>query len=368
MIKIFHTSDLHIGMTFKAYPDIREKLIEARYRCLERLIEISNKNRCDLFVIAGDLFDSIFIPKKNVLRVLSILNGFNGRLILILPGNHDFILPDGLQLWSSFKENSPDNILLLEKTEPYSLKEEYEIDVCIYPAPCGSKNSSENSIGWIMNTPKDENVRLHIGVAHGSLEGVSPDFYEKYYPMKKEELLRCGLDMWLIGHTHIQYPSSFKAHENIFYAGTPEPDGFDCNHEGKAWILEIGDDKVITPISVSTGQYRFLHEEFSLNNEDDIERLKVVYLSDKYRNSLLKLRLSGRLKEDLYKEMLEVLNLIKRHIFYVDLVDEVKKQITIDVINEEFTEGSFPHRLLMSLLGEPDALHLAYDLIKEIKR
>lgn len=368
MLKIFHTSDLHIGMTFRAYPDpeIREKLINARFECLERLIDISNKNQCDLFIVAGDLFDSVFVPKNYVLEVSKILKGFQGKLILILPGNHDFILSDQSSLWSYFKDNSDDNVILLERNEPYYLTD-YELDVCLYPAPCSSKNSSESSIKWILDFKKNKDVKLHIGIAHGSLEDVSIDYEGKYYPMKKDDLLKCGLDMWLLGHAHIQYPDDIRSMSNIFYAGTPEPDGFDCKHEGKAWILEIEDNKFIKPVSISSGKYRFLYEEIFMNDGKDIEKIKELYSSRKYKDTLLKLRLKGRLKEDLYNEMLEVLKVLKVQLLYVNFIDEVEKEITIDIINNEFTEGSFPYKLLTSLLDDPEALHMAYDLIKEVK-
>ena len=53
-LKIFCTSDLHLGMKFANYPDhIRESLVEARFKTLESLVEKANREKCDLFIVVG---------------------------------------------------------------------------------------------------------------------------------------------------------------------------------------------------------------------------------------------------------------------------------------------------------------------------
>ena len=41
-------------MKFAGYPAIQNELINARYDKLEKMGEIANEERCELFVIAGD--------------------------------------------------------------------------------------------------------------------------------------------------------------------------------------------------------------------------------------------------------------------------------------------------------------------------
>ena len=41
--KIFHTSDIHLGMKFASYEgEVQEKLVEARFECLSRLVSAAN--------------------------------------------------------------------------------------------------------------------------------------------------------------------------------------------------------------------------------------------------------------------------------------------------------------------------------------
>lgn len=357
-------------MKFGGYPEVQAELSEARFKTLEKLIEYANKEKCDLFVVAGDLFDRVSVAKRDVIRAAQTLSEFQGRLVVVMPGNHDFITKAHTDLWADFKDNAGDNVKLLEKMEPYTLNH-YDLDVNLYPAPCDAKHSSENYINWIKEYGKDEGVKYHIGIAHGSLEGFSPDFDKRYYPMTVPELLGCGLNLWLMGHAHIQYPEKPGTLDKIYYPSTPEPDGFDCTHEGRAWILEIDNEKKILPKKISTGTYRFLHHELQVNNSTDIERLKNRYSSEEHSRVLLRLKLKGRLPKGEYRNLSELKGIMERQLFYLQFdYSEVAEEIGVEDINREFTEGSFPYRLLTTLVENNDyaALQAAYGLILEVKK
>jgi DNA repair exonuclease SbcCD nuclease subunit len=82
-IKIFHTGDIHIGMRFNKYPEeVMNTLRQARIDVIENMVDIANKNGCNLFVIAGDLFDKTTgIDKKTIGLVAKHLN----LLVTVLP-------------------------------------------------------------------------------------------------------------------------------------------------------------------------------------------------------------------------------------------------------------------------------------------
>ena len=77
--KIFHTSDIHLGMKFASYEgEVQEKLVEARFECLSRLVSAANKHRCDLLVVAGDMFDRVTVAKRNIVRAAAVFADFVG--------------------------------------------------------------------------------------------------------------------------------------------------------------------------------------------------------------------------------------------------------------------------------------------------
>jgi exonuclease SbcD len=371
-LKIFCTSDLHLGMKFANYPDhIREPLVEARFKTLESLVEKANLDKCDILIIAGDLFDRISVAKGDITRAAQTLDEFQGQLVTVLPGNHDYIEPDKTNLWTYFDGHSGDRTLVIRERRVFSLAS-YNLDVNLYPGPCHAKHSSENAIGWIKDIEKDENVTYHVGIAHGSLKGFSPDFDKTYYPMTVEDLEGCGMDLWFLGHTHMQYPITPGPMDRIFYAGTSEPDGFGCSHEGKAWIVEIDEDKKTHARSISAGTFRFLQDQTEVHTIDDVEALKTRYASPEFKKTLLKLKIKGRIPEDAYHFLTATREAIEKQVFFLHWDDSlITREITPTDINKMFSKDSFPYTLLMTLSKKEEdfeALQEAYDLMNEVRK
>lgn len=368
-IKIFHTADIHLGMKFANLPEVQQELIEARFGSLKKMVDTANREKCDLFVLAGDLFQKIAVAKRDIIRATQIISEFEGALAIVLPGNHDFVSSPKDEPWSTFRDNCGDTVLLLADATIYDLNT-YNIDAFIYAAPCNAKHSEENRIAWIESAEPEKPDGLRIGIAHGSLEGFSPDFDKRYYPMSLSELRESGIDLWLLGHTHLQWPARPDTGDTIFYAGTPEPDGFDCSHEGTAWILTIDDNKKIIPESIQTGTYRFIEESALLNSVADIEKIRKRFNSVDMGRTLLKIKLNGRLSRNDIETLRELGMQLEKEFFYCNWNDSgITEEITEELIKKEFTEGSFPSKLLNELLRQdsPEALHMAYELIQEVR-
>jgi DNA repair protein SbcD/Mre11 len=367
-LKILHTADLHLGLKFSGYPDVQSELSEARFEVLDRLICKANSEKCDLFVLAGDFFDRVTIAKRDISRCVDILNEFDG-LVVVLPGNHDYISSQS-ELWDYFVAHIGDRVIVLDKKEPFSL-DHYDLDVTLYPGPCTAKHSSENAVGWVETVHKDPNTKYHIGVAHGNIEGLGIDERQNYYPMTRAELLGYGLDLWLLGHIHVPFPTGETSSERIYYSGTPEPDGFDCRHSGYAWLIELDDEKRINGQRISTGKYQFTHDEHEVRTSEDLAKLKKHYTDTDRTNMLVKLKLTGRLPRETYAELETIKSLISDHVLYLQWDDnDVAIEITIDVIDQEFTQDSFPHKLLAALasnLEDAEALQIGYEMIQEVK-
>ena len=372
-IRIFHTADLHLGLKFTRAgypPDLRARLVGQRMKTLSAMVDLANEGDCGLFVIAGDLFDNPRVAKGLVRQTAETLARFEG-VVVVLPGNHDYAQEDD-PLWAPFVNALGEGHNLLRREEPCDLTGQ-EIPLVLFPGVCGSRHSPENSVGWISRALEDlaldDEVR-RVGVAHGSLEGLSPDFSQDYFPMTRAALEAIGMDVWLLGHTHVRHPDRdrFKD-ERILFAGTPEPDGFDCRHGGHAWIVEISETGAVSGESVPTGVFRFRTVEHSVACEADIVALKAEFTSFDKKRNLVKLRMTGRLPAELFDARGKLLASLEKCALYLenDLSDLLKEIRTAD-IEREFTEGSFPARLLKGLSGEdgdPEALQMAWELVKE---
>jgi hypothetical protein len=285
---------------------------------------------------------------------------------LILPGNHDY--DNGMiELWTSIRDNLPERVLIINEEKTYSL-DDYGIEATIYPAPCHAKHSETNNLGWIKEESIDED-RFNIGIGHGAITDISPDLNNQYFSMTLEELNRTPLDLWLIGHTHIIYPTNESVRDvKVFNPGTPEPDGLDCKHKGHAWIISIDDDKKIIADRIMTGTYKFIDKEYEVEDKDDLDDLMNELLLDNPEMTIARITLKGRIDEDTMDYYKEVYDNLNNHLaFLMTDVNDLGIKITTDKIHKEFSDGSFPQELLMSLSNDEDTLQLAYELIMEVR-
>lgn len=382
MLKILASADYHLGMKFAGYPEVQEKLAEARFLTLERLVATANEQGCALFLIAGDLFHRVNVSARDVQRASAMLSRFQGQLVAVLPGNHDFFTGASSTLWSRFSEGAGDRILLLREHKVFDL-DHYDLNIRLYAGPCDSKHSQINAITWMaeQNTSyasAQAEVGLSIGVAHGSIEGISPDAQGLYFPMKRGELADAPVDLWIIGHTHRQHPSEESRNNTgvsksplVLIPGTPEADGFDCSHGGTAWMIEVDEKKQIRIESLSTGTYRFVQEEHSLESADDVQHLEKRLGAEEMERTLLRLKLSGRISSGQLLELRQGLREAEKSMFFLQIDDSLLlERISEQTVEAEFTEGSFPYRLLKNLIAAEDfeALQTAYTLLQEQKR
>ena len=367
-LKIMHTGDVHLGMKFNHYPEISNELEEARFKALENVVKTANQKKCNILAVAGDLFDKINIKESEILKTIDILDKFAGDVILILPGNHDY--SDQLnQLWQKFKQHLRGRILILDQEKVYPLAD-FGLEAAVYPAPCDSRLSENNKLGWLKDSDKRDQYKFNIGLAHGALAGFSPDLNDSYFKMTKDELLSLEMDLWLLGHSHIPYPE-FKSVKNhkIFNNGTPEPDGMDCSHPGYAWYIELADNKAISAERIITGNYHFSDLVFEVNSKSDLINAVGKIKADSPENKILRLKLKGKLSRDDFRDKDKYLTEIRDKCFYAQ-IDQKALNIKIDkeLIADEFAVNSFPYQLLTELEDQDQALHLAYMMLKEVQK
>lgn len=367
-LKIMHTGDVHLGMKFNQYSRISSELESARYQALENVVIEANQRHANLLAIAGDLFDKANIKTVNIKKTIEILDKFAGDAILILPGNHDY--SDGITaLWDEFKTEIKGRMIILNEEKIYNLHD-FGISAAVYPAPCDSKLSSQNKLGWIKNLDKRPNADYHLALAHGALAGFSPDLNDDYFKMTKEELLNLDMDLWLLGHSHLPYPEKKNVKmQKIFNNGTPEPDGMDCRHAGSAWYIELDEEKKVKAEQIKTGNYHFSDLEAEINSQLELENLISEILNSDPENKILRLQLKGELPRQDFLEKDKYLAELRDSCFYTKL-DQSGLNIKIDrdLIRDEFSENSFPYQLLIELEDNNQALHLAYKMLKEVQQ
>src|SRR5690625_5521353 len=98
-----------------------------------------------MLVIAGDLFDKTWMKVSEIRRAAQMVSRFEGKAVLVLPGNHDYITPESA-LWERFRVEAGKKILVLDRKEPVDLSD-YGLDAVVYTGSCHATNSAGDDIG-----------------------------------------------------------------------------------------------------------------------------------------------------------------------------------------------------------------------------
>jgi DNA repair exonuclease SbcCD nuclease subunit len=354
-IKIVHTADNHIGISYNTVGQAKAELVKERLDSLKRIVDYGNEENANYLVIAGDLFDVTKLNKSRTTEVIKILKCFNEKVIII-PGNHDFYIDETDSLWHYFKLNiDAEKIVILDQYEVY-VDTIGDQEVRFYPAACRTLHSQDNMIGWVKNEEKNPNA-IHIGIAHGNVDGLGRDEDGKYFNMKAEELNGAGVDFWLLGHIHVPYPTQETINTNpgYFMSGTHMPDSWKSTNVGNAWIIDVDDSKNVKAKRFRPSNFIFKVINTDLRSITDIDALKIQLSNCDKKNTAVRLNLTGilvdseiKVLEDLFKEC----NDKRAGFVHFEGNKFIKRKIDIEAINNEFVIDSLPHILLSELLKE----------------
>ena len=368
-IRIVHTADNHIGISYNTVSQAKSQLVQERLDSLKRIVAEGNKVGANYLVIAGDLFDVTKVNKTRIAEVAKILKGFNEKVIII-PGNHDFFIDEVDALWNVFKTNiDAEKILVLDQYEVL-IDTVGDQEVRFYPAACRTLHSDQNMIGWVVNEEKPMNS-INIGIAHGNVVGLGRDEDDKYFNMSEIELKAAGLDFWLLGHIHVAYPTLNEVSTNpgYFMSGTHMPDSWKSKNKGNAWVIDVSADKKVKARKFQPSEFSYKVIDKDLRSSIDIDDLKTELFQCK-KNTAVKLNLTGTLVDQDLGTLNMFIKVCKDDFIHFEENKFIKTKIDLTTINNEFVQGSLPHTLLTELLNEdPDGLsiQMAFETIQRIK-
>jgi len=374
-IRIVHTADNHIGLPFKQYPaEVAGRLVEERFSALDRLVAAANSREAHFLVVAGDLFDTTRVRVADIDRAATLLRGFAGLAVIVVPGNHDHYAGPETEVWKRFlKATEADaHIDLLVKPAVQS----YDVDgqaVHFFPCPCPSKTGGESTIEWVGEAARGHAGSLRIGIAHGNVTGLGLDAEGRYFTMEPAALEAAGVATWLLGHIHVPFPTSETGERSpYFMAGTHTPDSLRCRHAGSAWSIECDGDRVTRYERLAAGRVGFQRLEQEVVSVGDVADLVRTCGEIDAPSTVLDLRLSGRLSTAERTHLTaEIDRLRPAFLNLTDDLGDIHDRIDAAQIEERYRSGGLAQRLLSALLEDadhPDAATLAHQLIEEVSR
>jgi DNA repair exonuclease SbcCD nuclease subunit len=214
-------------------------------------------------LVAGDLFDTDTPTAKTLLEPLERMKRAESAQWHILPGNHDPHRPQGV--WDRVRAAGlPPNVRLHLTATPQELG-----SAVLLPAPLTRKSDVRDLTEW-MDTSATPSGAIRIGLAHGSVVGFQSEG-EANNPIDPKRPGRAGLDYLALGDWH----RTVRIGERVWYAGTPEPDRFGSQQEGKALVVDIAGPGALPVVSEHvTGRYRWRQSEERVDGPEAVQDME----------------------------------------------------------------------------------------------
>lgn len=228
MIKLIHSSDLHLGKPFGRFPeDVRVRLRQARADVLPKLASLAKDHAASHILLAGDTFDQT-TPAPSVIRqALNMMRAADHVTWVLMPGNHDHA--NATELWRQVAQDAPSNVALQLEPQPYRLNAQ----ATLLPAPPTERNPGRDLTDWFDAAATADALR--IGLAHGSITDFESSEDGASSVIAPDRARRAGLHYLGLGDWHGQ----LQIGPETWYSGAPEADGFKHAQTPSVLLVEI---------------------------------------------------------------------------------------------------------------------------------
>lgn len=214
MIKFLHAADLHLDSPFASLPPQQAGERRAEQRALlTEIVELCNRERCDLLLLSGDLFDSDNAYQDTIDALVRALRTCSAR-VFIAPGNHDFYSPGSPYATAQWPENV--HIFRNPAIESVVIP---ELGCEVYGAAFTGANAPSLLNGFRV---RDDGL-LNLMVLHG--DATQPD--SPYNAVTRSQIADSNLDYLALGHIHALQTPEPVGKTTYAWPGCPMGRGFD---------------------------------------------------------------------------------------------------------------------------------------------
>ena len=226
MLSILHTADFHLDAPFAALTPEQGAVRRGQQRqLLLQLAELCRKERGDLWLLSGDVFDGDAVRPETV-DAMKAAFAACGAQVCIAPGNHDPYTADSV--WH--RQTWPENVHIFSGSmEAFSFPELH----CRVWGAAFRSSCAENLLRPI---PEAQDGFWEIGVFHGD-----PVYPGNYHAISKETLQTCGLDYLALGHIHKTSLPQQLGRTYYGWPGAAAARGFDETGPRYAFWVQLSD-------------------------------------------------------------------------------------------------------------------------------
>ena len=346
-MRILHTGDLHLDSAFSAFGvKDAEKYRELGRTLLKNIFECASCEKCQMILIAGDLFDSRFVSNDTKALFLSLVRSAKIPVV-IAPGNHDSFGENSF--YANIQKENVENLFIFNAPQVQVFDFD-ELRTRVVGYAFTSSVLSENPL--LSMDALEDNGYLKLLCAHTDTS--SP--LSRYAPISYTELSRFGFAYSALGHIHNQ---SYEDTTNrIQYCGFAEGRSFDELGEGGILIADVDEYECsVKRIKISTRA--FYIENFNVGSDvDSLEENVCKFISDKAfpENSYLRLNVLGNADIQTVKSLKSATEKIveRTGLEYLEIIDSTLPIYDGKYLEKDVTIRGEVYRMLLPKLTSAD--------------
>ncbi len=348
-MKIFHCADLHLESPFSALSAL-EALKRRRELCsvFVSITEYAKKEKVELFLIAGDLFDTFRISDETKNTVKEALSSLPCKVV-ISPGNHDKYIKGGF-----FSELDEFENIFVFKSDELGRFDFDDIGISVSGYAFTSDIYEKNPLSGDV-CPSDSNI--NILCAHGDTLNV---VNSQMAPLNVSEIAEKGFTYAALGHIHKPGEPKVVGGCTVAYSGFAQGRDFGECGLGSANLVEIDKNtKKVKIEKLSFSNTRYEIEKLDISgcekDADVIKKIENTISTRSYDGTVcLRVILSGAVSRDYTPSCRR----IEKHegfssLKLIEIKNETSPVLGLEEFERDLTlKGEF-YRLLLPKLSSP---------------
>ncbi len=267
MLRLIHTADVHLGARHDDLGEQAAAQRERQFAAFKAAVDLALAEKVDLFLIAGDLFDSNVQPRRSVERVAAELKRLAGARIrtVIIPGTHDVY--DKASIYRAYDlpglaGNGPTDDLVTVLDPDHPSVHLATCDVVVFGPVFATKRAPHSPLRDLHASLDQTAATWRIGMVHGAIAIPGRTDGDEVV-ITTEEIAATGLDYLALGHWH-SAQTGRAGTVTYAYAGAPEAVALDQDRAGKVLLVELDERNGARTVKVEerqVGRTRFEKRE-----------------------------------------------------------------------------------------------------------
>ena len=262
MLRLLHTADVHLGARHSDLGEQAAAQRERQFAAFRRSVDLALAERVDLFLIAGDLFDSNTQPRRSVERVAAELRRLAQAAIrtVLIPGTHDCYDHSSIYRAHDLAALAGvppvgDMLVVLTPDRPDVVLP--TLDAVIYGRVFDTKRAPRGPLDGF-DARQEARATWRIAMIHGALSIPGMTDGDEVV-IDAEQIASSGLDYLALGHWHSTLTAR-AGDVHYGYSGAPEPVAVDQDRAGNVLLVTlamIDGRRTVTVEERAVGRTRF---------------------------------------------------------------------------------------------------------------